>query len=66
MIITEASEVTIILHDIKNTTHLREYENTRSLCFHRLQKLVKDDHLAAILNNMLVGCVWWSGLGAIE
>ena len=50
----------IILQDIQNLDHLTEYQHPQALLLHRHEELVQDDHLAQVLNQVLVGRVWWA------
>ena len=52
---------TIILQDIQNPAHLTEYQHPRALLLHRREELVQDDHLARVLDQVLVGHVRWAG-----
>jgi hypothetical protein len=58
--LTIATEETVVLHDVEHTAHLAEDENSRALLAHGLEELVKDNHLATVLYEMLVRGVWWS------
>jgi hypothetical protein len=58
--------MTIVLQDVKHPAHLAKDEYARALFFHTPQKLVEDDHLARIMDQVLVGSVRWTWLCAIE
>jgi len=47
----------VVLQDIQHSTHLREDKNSRSLGLHGGEKLVEDDHLSGVLDDVLVGRV---------
>lgn len=64
--LTETTELAVVFENVKNTAHLGEDQNARSLGLHGLEKLVKDDHLSGVVNQVLVCCVWRSRLGTIE
>ena len=52
---TVFSEHAVILEDVKNSTHLRKDENSRSLRLHRFEELVEDQHLSRRVDEVLVG-----------
>ena len=60
------TEQAVIFKDIEHTTHLAENEHTRALCLHILQQLVQYDHLARVLDQVLVCRVWRARLCAVE
>lgn len=55
--LTETAEETVILHYIKDSTHLTEYQHTRPIRFHLLKKLVENDHLSSIVDDVFVRSV---------
>lgn len=63
---TVVSEHHVVLENIENTRHLGEDKNARALGLHRGQELVEDDHLASVLDDVLIRRVGRSGLGAVE
>ena len=63
---TVASEQAVILENVEHSTHLTENKDTRALRLHVLEELVQNDHLARILNQMLVSGVGWPGFCPIE
>lgn len=54
---TVVPEQTVILQNVEHTTHLTKDQYARALGFQVPEKLVKDDHLAGVLDQVLVGCV---------
>ena len=58
--------MTIILENVKLPGHLTENQHTALLLLQLGQQFVQNHHLAAIVDDVLVGGVWWSGLGTIE
>jgi hypothetical protein len=58
--------MTIVLQDVKHAAHLAEDEYARALLFHTSQELVEDDHLARVVDQVLVSGVRWTWLCAIE
>ena len=63
---TVSAEQAVVLENIEHTTHLAEDEDTRALRLHILQQLVKNDHLARVLHQMLVSGVGRARLGTVE
>lgn len=51
---TVPAEETIILKDIKHSTHLTEDENSGTLCVHRFQQLVENDQFTRVLDEMFI------------
>lgn len=64
--VLEVTELAVVLENVKHTTHLREDEDARALGLHRLEKLVEDDHLAGVVDEVLVGGKGRPRLGAVE
>jgi len=54
------------LKDVEHATHLAENEYPRNLLLHLRKQLVKNNHLAAVLDEALVGRVQRPRLGTIE
>ena len=54
---TVSAEQAVVLENIEHTTHLAEDEDTRALRLHVLEQLVENDHLARVLDEMLIGGV---------
>lgn len=66
LVLTESTELAVVLKNVKNTAHLGEDENTRPLGLHALEELVEDDHFTSILDQVLVGRVRGTGLGTVK
>ncbi len=58
---TVSAEHAVVLQDVENTAHLTEYEDSGSLSLHSLQELVEDDHLAGVLDEVLIGGIRRTG-----
>ena len=61
-----SSELAVIFQDVQYSTHLRENEHSGSFGLHRFEQFVENDHFTRILDEMLVGREWSSGLGSVE
>ena len=59
-------EPAVVLQDIEHPRHLRENQDSRALRLDLGQKLVENGQLAAILDQVLIRCVWGSGLHTVE
>lgn len=59
--LTVSPEHAIIFENIEHTAHLTEDQDARSFLLHRLEKLVEDDHLAGVVDQMLVSGVRRAG-----
>lgn len=57
---TITTEHAIVLQNVQHTAHLTEDEDARSLLLHAFQKLVENDHLASVVNEMFSGGVRWT------
>lgn len=60
------SEHHVVFKNVKHPTHLGEDEDSRTFGLHGSKKLVEDDHLASIVDDVLISRVRWSRLGSIE
>jgi hypothetical protein len=49
------------LQDIQNPAHLTEYQHPRALLLDSREELVQDDHLARVVDQVLVGRVRSAG-----
>jgi hypothetical protein len=48
----------IILEDVEHATHLTKDKHTGTFGSHRMKEFVKYDHLARVIDDMLVGGIW--------
>lgn len=56
----------VVLKDVEHAAHLREDEDARAFGLHRGKELVKNDHLAGVVDDVLVGRVRRPRLSAIK
>ena len=56
----------VIFKNIEYSAHLREDEDSAPLFLHPGKYFVKHDHLAGIVDKVLVGGVRWTGLSSFE
>eukprot|EP00053_Salpingoeca_punica_P017129 m.163900 g.163900 ORF g.163900 m.163900 type:complete len:637 (-) comp17120_c0_seq4:1564-3474(-) len=61
-----AAPPAVVLQDVQHAGHLAEDEHARALLLQLLQQPVKHDHLAAVLDDVVVGVVRRAGLGAVK
>lgn len=45
------------MQDVQNPTHLRENEDSRTFLLHGTKYFIKNDHLACIVDDVLVGSI---------
>lgn len=51
---------TVVLQNVQHPGHLAEDEDPGVLGLQTRQQLVQQHHLASVVHQMLVCCVWWS------
>jgi hypothetical protein len=57
MVRTKTPEQAVVFKDIQHPAHLTKDQHTRTLLVHGLEKFVEDEHLARVLNEVLISSI---------